>query len=71
MSERSLSSERITLEQGIEMVRNSEVISMNTTVRELLEKITEMRRSGDLEAAKIKNGGVFVTKCFAFVTGCE
>lgn len=55
----------------VEQVRQSGVVKMNTTVSELLDQLQEQERSGSLEAAKIKNGGVLITKCFAFVTGCE
>ena len=59
------------IEKAIEQVRSSRLVKMNTTVGELLDQLREQEKSGNLEAAKLKNGGVLVTKCFAFVTACE
>jgi hypothetical protein len=71
MSDTAASRNRITFERALEEARNSGVLKMDTTVGQLLDRLQDEAKKGDLDAAKIKNGGVLVTKCFAFVTGCQ
>jgi hypothetical protein len=71
MSDKQASGERSTFKNALEAARNSGVLKMDTTIGQLLDQLRDQERKGDLEAAKIKNGGVLVTKCFAFVTGCQ
>jgi hypothetical protein len=71
MSDISTSRDRSKVERALEEARNSGVLKMDATVGQLLDRLQEEVRKDDLDAAKIKNGGVLVTKCFAFVTGCQ
>jgi hypothetical protein len=71
MSEISTSRDRGKIERALEEARNSGVLKMDATVGQLLDRLQEEARKDDHDAAKIKNGGVLVTKCFAFVTGCQ
>jgi hypothetical protein len=71
MSGNHSSDEHVDLGRALEMARNSGVISLDTTLGQLLDRLREQERKGELESAKIKNGGVLVTKCFAFVTACQ
>jgi hypothetical protein len=71
MPEKPSSGQRMTVARAIELVRESGIIKVDTTVAELLETLREQERKGELQAAKIKNGGVAVTKCFLIVTTCE
>lgn len=71
MSEISTSRDRSKVERALEEARNSPLLKMDATIGQLLDRLQEEARKGDSDAAKIKNGGVLVTKCFAFVTGCQ
>jgi hypothetical protein len=71
MSDTSTARHSTKIERALEEARNSGVLKMDATVGQLLDRLQEEAKKGDLDAAKIKNGGVLVTKCFAFVTGCQ
>jgi hypothetical protein len=71
MSQKHPAGERMTVARAIELVRESGIVTLDTTVAQLLDTLRDQERRGELEAAKIKNGGVAVTKCFLIVTTCE
>jgi hypothetical protein len=66
-----ISTSRSKVERALEEARNSGVLKLDATVGQLLDRLQEEVKKGDQDAAKIKNGGVLITKCFAFVTGCQ
>jgi hypothetical protein len=71
MSDKNSSDKSANLERAIQMVRDSKVVRLDMTVGQLLDELREKEKKGELEAAKVTNGGVVVTKCFLIATKCE